>query len=308
MMKLLALGLVLLFVALGALGWTFTAGTLPVSEVAMDIPRVNPPPQMKLSVLHTGKMFSQAAFAWRGGAFGEERVFGMAAVLVQHPKGALLIDAGFGKNVDAHAGTIPTLMRATSRYEKETPAAEQLARAGFDLAQLKGVVITHAHWDHVSGLEDFPGVPVWLTQPEMDFIKSGDRATVLAASLGELNYRVYGFADGKYLGYETSYDVFRDGSVVLVPAPGHTPGSIIAFVNTPDNKRYAFVGDLVWQREGVELPAERPWLSRRLVDHDEGGVRREVARLHRLKERNPDLVVVPAHDRRVLDTLPAFGS
>ena len=308
MKRLLAAFLLLLVVALGALGWTFTAATLPVTEIDLQIPQANPPPQMKLAVLHTGKMFSQAAFAYRGGPLGEERVFGMAAVLVQHPHGSLLIDSGFGRNVDQHVRTIPALMRATSRYAKETPAADQLARAGFDLAQLKGVVITHAHWDHVSGLEDFPGVPVWLTQAEREFIGSGDRAAALAASLGPRNYRVYGFADGPYLGYETSYDVFRDGSVVLVPAPGHTPGSIIAFVNTPDNKRYAFVGDLVWQREGVELPAERPWLSRRLVDHDEAGVRREVARLHRIAGRNPDLVVVPAHDRRVLDTLPAFGS
>ena len=308
MKRLLVSLLVLVVAALGALAWTFRAATLPVGEVALDIPRINPPAQMKLSVLHTGKMFSKAAFAYRGGAFGDERVFGMAAVLVEHPQGALLIDAGFGRNVDQHVKTTPALMRATSRYEKETPAVEQLARAGFDLKQLKGVVVTHAHWDHVSGLEDFPGVPVWLTQPELDFINSGDRAVALASSLGPKNYRVYGFADGKYLGYDTSYDVFRDGSVVLVPVPGHTPGSIIAFVNTPDNKRYAFVGDLVWQREGIELPAERPWLSRRLVDHDAAGVRAEIARLHRVKERNPDLIVVPAHDRRVLDTLPAFGS
>jgi N-acyl homoserine lactone hydrolase len=300
--------LLLLAVALGALGLTFRAATLPVGEVAnMDIPRINAPAGMKLSVLHTGKMFSQAAFAYRGGAFGEERVFGMAAVLVQHPQGALLIDAGFGRNVDAHARTIPALMRATSRYEKETPAAEQLARAGFDLRQLKGIVITHAHWDHVSGLEDFPDVPVWLTQAELEFINSGDAAVKLAASF-KRNDRVYGFADGPYLGYESSYDVFRDGSVVLVPAPGHTPGSIIAFVNTPDNKRYAFIGDLAWQREGIALPAERPWLSRVLVDHDAAAVRREIVRLHRLAQRNPDLIVVPAHDRRVLDTLPAFGS
>jgi N-acyl homoserine lactone hydrolase len=308
MKRVLVAVVLVLLVAFGALAWTFTAATLPVGEVAMDIPRINPPRQMKLSVLHTGKMFSKAAFAYRGGAFGEERVFGMAAVLVEHPQGALLIDAGFGRNVDEHVKTIPPLMRATSRYEKESPAVEQLARAGYDLARLKGVVITHAHWDHVSGLEDFPTVPVWLTQPELEFIRSGDRAVTLAASLGSKNYRVYGFADGKYLGYESSYDVFRDGSVVLVPAPGHTPGSIVAFVNTPDNKRYAFIGDMAWQREGVELPAERPWLSRRLVDLDPAGVRRELARLHRLAERNPDLVVVPAHDRRVLDTLPAFGS
>jgi glyoxylase-like metal-dependent hydrolase (beta-lactamase superfamily II) len=309
MKQLLATFLALLIAAIGALAWTFRPATLPVEELAdMQIPALNPPPQMKLFVLHTGKMFSRAAFAYRGGAFGEERVFGMAAVLVQHPQGALLIDSGFGRNVDAHVRTIPALMRATSRYEKETPAAEQLARAGFDLAQLKGVVITHAHWDHVSGLDDLRDVLVWLTQAELDFIASGDRAAALAASLVTRNYRVYGFADGPYLAYDKSYDVFRDGSVVLVPAPGHTPGSIIAFVTLPTGKRYAFVGDLVWQREGVELPAERPWLSRRLVDHDEDSVRREVARLHRLAERNPDLVIVPAHDRRVLETLPAFGS
>jgi N-acyl homoserine lactone hydrolase len=150
-------------------------------------------------------------------------------------------------------------------------------------------------------------VPVWLSKPELEFIGSGDRATTLAASIGTRNYRVYGFADGPYLAYETSYDVFRDGSVVLVPVPGHTPGSIIAFVTLPE-KRYAFIGDLAWQREGIELPAERPWLSRKLVDHDEDGVRSELARLHRVAERNPDLVIVPAHDRRVLDTLPAFGA
>jgi N-acyl homoserine lactone hydrolase len=204
MKRAFAIVLVLLFGAFAALGLTFRAATLPVTEVEMDIPRSNPPPEMKLAVLHTGKMFSRAAFAYRGGAFGEERVFGMAAVLVQHPKGALLIDAGFGRNVDRHALTVPALMRATSRYEKETPAADQLARAGFDLARLKGVVITHAHWDHVSGLEDFPDVPVWLTQPEFDFIRDGGHATGLARSLGIRKYQIYGFADGKYLGYDTS--------------------------------------------------------------------------------------------------------
>jgi N-acyl homoserine lactone hydrolase len=306
MRRVLVVLLLIVLGAFGALAWTFRAATLPVAELAdMQIPRLNPPAQMRVSVLHTGKMLSQAAFAFRGGAFGEERVFGMAAVLVEHPKGALLIDSGFGRNVDAHFKTVPALMRATSRYEKETPAADQLARAGFDLSTLKGVVITHAHWDHVSGLEDLPDVPVWLSQPEQEFIASGDRAVALAASLGKRTYKVYGFADGPYLAYETSYDVFRDGSVVLVPAPGHTPGSIIAFVTTPQ-KRYAFIGDLAWQREGVELPAERPWLSRKLVDHDEAGVRRELARLHRVAERNPDLVIVPAHDRRVLESLPAF--
>lgn len=309
MKKILAGLLVLLLAAAGALAASFRADVLPVgTDAALAIPPVTPPEGMSVSVLHTGRMYSQAAFAYRGGAFGEERVFGMAAILVQHPRGALLIDAGFGRNVDAHVLTTPWLMRKTSRYEKETPAADQLRAAGLDPAQLLGIVLTHAHWDHVSGVEDFAGVPVWLPQAERDFIASGDIAAGLAASFGALPYRVYDFPGGPYLGFETSFDVFGDGTVVIVPAPGHTPGSVITFVTPPGARRYAFVGDLVWQREGIEIPAERPWLSRRLVDKDAEAVRRAIVRMHQLSQLVPGLVVVPAHDRRVLETLPAFGT
>ena len=93
---------------------------------------------------------------------------------------------------------------------------------------------------------------------------------------------------------------------MLVPGPGHTPGSIIAFVKTSDGKRYALIGDLVWQKEGVDLPAERPWISRRLVDKDPEQVRAAIVHMHRLQKQLPDLIVVPAHDQRVWEQLPRF--
>jgi N-acyl homoserine lactone hydrolase len=100
--------------------------------------------------------------------------------------------------------------------------------------------------------------------------------------------------------------VFGDGSIVLVPAPGHTPGSIIAFLTLPSGSRYALVGDLVWQREGIELPAERPWLSRLLADADPAGVRRWIVLMHQIASNMPDLLIVPAHDARVFERLPRF--
>lgn len=299
---LLSLGLVAGLVALGS---TFTAERLPVQkDYVLTIASVYPPADMRLRVLNAGTMKSQAMFAYRGGTPGEERIFGMGGVLVQHPKGTLLFDAGFGRNVDEHFKTIPRLMQATSQYGKETPVAEQLQKAGI---KLDGVVLTHAHWDHVSGLEDLPGVPVWVNQAELDFVHSGDPATALVRSFGELPYQLYDFSGGPYLGFEKSLDVFGDGSVVLVPAPGHTPGSIVAFITPPDGKRYALVGDMVWQREGVELPAERPWLSRRLVDWNEARVRGWITHMNMLQKALPNLVIVPAHDRRVWDKLPQLS-
>jgi N-acyl homoserine lactone hydrolase len=98
--------------------------------------------------------------------------------------------------------------------------------------------------------------------------------------------------------------VFGDGSVVMVAAGGHTPGSVIAFIRLSDARRYALVGDVVWQAEGVALPAERPWLLRRMVDVDEHRLRSVIVRLHALKQRDPGLVIVPAHDARVWASLP----
>ncbi len=304
LLKLLAM---LVVAGLLLLGYSFVPVALPTGEaVSFTRPDARPPAGMRLSVLHTGKMFSNAGFAYRGGNLLEPRVFGMAGILVQHPKGNLLFDAGFGSRLEEHFKTTPTLMQLLSKYETEQTAAEQLRAAGIEPASLLGVVLTHAHWDHVSGLEDLSGVPVWVTREERDFIRSGNPDSALARSFGALHYKIYEFTGGPYLGFASSLDVFDDGSVVLVPVPGHTPGSIIAFVTLPDGERYALVGDLVWQREGIEIPAERPWLSADMVDNDKMAVRRWIVHMHHLSQQFPDMVIVPAHDRRVQETLPGL--
>jgi hypothetical protein len=80
----------------------------------------------------------------------------------------------------------------------------------------------------------------------------------------------------------------------------------VAFVTLPSGSRFAFVGDLVWQREGIEIPAERPWASRELVDEDPAAVRENIARMARVHAQFPAITIVPAHDARVWAELPAF--
>ncbi len=298
---------VALAAALVALAWSFRAERLPVSAAPLgELPRARPPPGMALSALPTGAMHAKAAFSYRGGSFSEPRDFTMTAVLVRHPRGDLLLDTGYGRGVAAHARTLPWLMRALSTWSAGAPAAEQLRRAGYDPARLAGIVITHAHWDHVSGVPDFGRVPVWTNAAERRWVEGGAAMGALLRSFRGADLREYAWDGGPYLGFARSHDWYGDGSVVLVPAPGHTPGSVVAFVALPSGARYAFVGDLVWQREGIEIPAERPWLSRVLVDDDDADVRRGVSHLAAIHARFPGIVVVPAHDSRAAAELPVF--
>src|SRR5262249_53518929 len=150
-------------------------------------------------------------------------------------------------------------------------------------------VITHSHWDHISGLEDFPGIKVWMPQSELNFIRQRRMPGLIDQMIDRLNVQTFDFTGGPYENFEQSLDLFGDGSVVLVPLPGHTDGSIGVFVNLHSGKRFLFTGDLTWSLEGFQLPAERPWLARRLVDYNEDEVRSSIVKVHRLMQRYPDL-------------------
>ena len=283
----------------------FSTSSLPMSACfAGELPAAFPPPEMSLIQLPTGVTHRSASFAYRGGSFFDKRDFSMTALLVKHPKGDLLIDTGFGRRVDMQIRTMPLFFRAGTSYQQTRSASEQLDAAGYDRKKLRAILLTHAHWDHVSGVTDFPETPVWVTKEEIRFIKDGGWLTALIRNSPGVRFVEYGFEGGVYLGFPGSHDVYGDGAIVIVPAPGHTPGSVVVFLTLPNGKRYAMIGDLAWQLEGVIHRKERPWLQRTLGDWDTAQVREGLLHMAAIGDRCPGIGIVPAHDARGFEGIP----
>jgi glyoxylase-like metal-dependent hydrolase (beta-lactamase superfamily II) len=253
---------------------------------------------MAIYQLPTGTYETRAAFAVRGGSFRDKRHFAATAILVQHPKGDLLIDAGFGSDLAAHLMELPRIQRAPHQATKTVSA--QLDAAGYDRSRLLGVLVTHSHWDHVSGLGDLQ-VPIWMNSGERHYAAEDPGGKVFRDVSAGHEIRGYEFNGPPYLGFPSSFDVYGDGSVVVALAGGHTTGSVVVFVTVPSGQRYAFIGDLTWQLDGIRRRVERPLLLRKLADSDPGQVRQGLLRVIALAGL---MQVVPAHDRDAYDGIP----
>jgi N-acyl homoserine lactone hydrolase len=261
----------------------------------------NPPSGMAIYQLPTGTYETRAAFAFKGGSLRDKRSFAATAILITHPQGDLLVDAGFGSDIAAHVHAQPWFARAP--YQATGTAREQLDASGYDYGRLRGVLITHSHWDHVSGL-DLLQVPIWVNSGELQYAAGARDGTVFRTVSESHEIHRYEFDNAPYLGFPSSYDVYGDGSVVVALAGGHTTGSVIVFVTLPAGNRYAFIGDVAWQLEGVRRPAERPLLMRKLADTDAGQVREGLLRIAALAGR---MQVVPAHDVSAYDGIPLLS-
>jgi N-acyl homoserine lactone hydrolase len=253
---------------------------------------------MAIYQLPTGSYETRAAFAVRGGSFRDKRAFAATAVLVQHPKGDLLVDAGFGSGVAAHVAALPRIQQAP--YHATKTASEQLDASGYDRGRLLGVLLTHSHWDHVSGL-DVLRVPIWMNSGEQRYAADDRDGEVFRIVSAGHKIHEYEFNGPPYLGFPSSFDAYGDGSVVIALAGGHTTGSVVIFVTVPSGTRYAFIGDLTWQLDGIRQRVERPWLLRKLADSDPEQVRQGLLRMIALAGL---MQIVPAHDGYAYEGIP----
>ncbi|WP_067498829.1 MBL fold metallo-hydrolase [Actinoplanes sp. TFC3] len=281
----------------------------PVAKIALSepftgpLPVADPPEDMAVLHLPTGTYDTRAAFAVRGGSFFDVRHFAASAVLIQHPRGDLLIDAGFGADVDRHIALLPWYERAP--HQRTSTVSDQLDAAGYDRNRLKGVVLTHAHWDHASGLDTLAGTPLWMNPGELKYAATHPGGKVYRAVSGGHRIREYTFEKRPYLGFESTFDVHGDGSVVIALAGGHTEGSVVVFVALPSGQRYAFIGDLTWQSEGIQRRVERPWLLATIADQDREQLRRGLSRVIALEDR---MQIIPSHDLGSYAGLPTLAT
>ena len=183
------------------------------------------------------------------------------AFLVEHPAGLCLVDTGQSPAA-ARPGYLPRwhpfLRIARFEIGPEDRLTAQLARVGHTADELRWIVLTHLHTDHVGGLTEVAG--------SAELVVSSTEWGLARGALGALRgyvrkqlprgvepHRIE--FDGPPLGpFASSVNLVGDGSLTLVPLPGHTRGQIGVLV-TAGNRGALIGGDAAHDRSELRRVA-----------------------------------------------------
>lgn len=234
--------------------------------------------------------------------------------VVRHPtRGVFLIDTGAVTNLDRDPGGagVSWLLRKFMNVDKLHVRNGTAAVVASQRAPIAGVLMTHLHLDHVTGLGEVPAeAPIYVGPGEasgrklMHLFSQGtvDRMIGERGPLQELRFapsagparagassaRVGGPAPADDL---ATLDLFGDGSLFAVLVPGHTSGSLAFVARTPRGP-VLLTGDASHTRWGWDHDVAPGTFS-----EDHAASAASFAALRRLAKRHPTLDVRVGHQR-----------
>jgi glyoxylase-like metal-dependent hydrolase (beta-lactamase superfamily II) len=196
---------------------------------------------------------------------------------------------------------------ATMVQQNGPRAGAGYSSARYDSVQLglrdaETIVLTHEHYDHAFGAQRGPyfeqvaSRTVLTKAQRRSLLDPPTRAFVRLSPDSASRFRV--------IDYELVHALAP--GVVLIKAPGHTPGSQFVYVRLADDREVLLVGDLVWMMPGLTTNRQKPQAVSDDMKEDRGAIQREIDWVRSLLDAGV-VTIVPSHDKRQLDALVTRG-
>lgn len=241
------------------------------------------------------------------------------AFLIDHPRaGPIMVDTGINWRM-AHEHNQYydhwlfrlSLDEDEYRLTREQELGTHLKRTGYWADEIETVILTHLHEDHLGEVQAFPRARFILTEEEWK-----------ARNLGIFRYREWSpsfsaldnpvekvtYSSGPYYSFEKSQDLLGDGSIRLLPTPGHSRGHMSVLVQK-GGYQLLLTGDALYTLRHLAVEQVRAIvLGKKQLEQLFDSIRR----VQRLRDALPEMVIVPGHDhtrylREYLDPFLADG-
>ena len=262
-------------------------------------------PVVACHLLDTGYCVAWENHVIQGGRHQRIHCHSLVALL-QHPQhGWLLWDTGYAPHMLTATQHLPF-----SLYRRATPmqldpglaVAVQLGRWNITAKDIRNVIISHFHADHIAGLRDFPdatlialesGYQDIVFRRGINALRRGFIPELLPTNFAERATLLAPFSGPELSTLGAAHDLFGDGSLLLVALPGHARGQMGMLVNTPRG-RVLFAADGCWLTRSIYQRQPPSRLTHFFID-DPRAMRATINHLADFAHDYPDVTIIPSH-------------
>lgn len=230
--------------------------------------------------------------------------------VIDHSDGLVLFDTGQDRAVMTDPDYYPDrvtgfFMRRLFRFHigPDDTLTRQLEMAGDSVADVRKAVFSHLHLDHVGGIREILHADLIVSSeawehmlgphPEREGVFRRD-IDIPGAKWQRVSFQPTD--DPSIAPFTHAFDLMGDGSMILLPTPGHLPGSLSMLVRRDGAPPLLFVGDLCYGLQLLER-GQFPGTG------DKKALRATFTKVLALKDKMPDLVILPTHDPRAAGAL-----
>lgn len=224
--------------------------------------------------------------------------------VIEHEKGLVLFDTGQDRRSVTDPDYFPRgfvghnyRRLATFDIPEGATLAAQLSAQGYDIGDVRVAILSHLHQDHIGGLSELP-TSARVLASAAELAQVGKRFAVLNGLMRD-HIELPGInwvpitpepAENPSIApFTHAHDVMGDDSLLLLPTPGHTPGSLSLLLRSEGLPVMLFVGDLTY--DAGLLAADRvPGVGK------SGQLHETTRQVNQFAARFPGMPVLAAHD------------
>lgn len=210
----------------------------------------------------------------------EKIVFPSTVCIMEHSKhGILLFDTGYSTRFHEYTKKFPLKLYALLtpvEINSDDFAICQLKKMGITEKDISTIFLSHFHADHIGGVKDFTHSKFVYHQDNAKIITQ--KSTIKNLMHGfipkllpdDFLHRSYILNDDQFMksslltGFETLCDFFHDGSLFVVPLPGHSAGHVGLYFECKGQNIF-LIGDAVWLLDNLKDNAKPSRLASLLM-------------------------------------------
>ena len=172
-------------------------------------------------------------------------------MIIEHPEGIFVIDTGENANVNdkdyfKSSGIFANWFDTTQfkfLVKPEEEIGPQLQQLDIDIKNIKAVILTHLHLDHIDGLKYFPSTTILVNKYEWDK-PYGDLPKLYPSWFNPTLVEL----DEKFEVFEHTKCLTASNDICLIQTPGHTYGHCSVLFKTDDFNIF-FAADICYSQQ-----------------------------------------------------------